>query len=189
MNSKVLMSRLAILGITSLLFLIGCGVTTTPTHSVNAGPPPVTPPVVSGAPNYGSKFYSYVNFPGDAWPTVPVSATSVSIGNPTGVAVDASGNVYIAGPSIVFKLDSGGMLTRIAGNGRNGYSGDGGLATDALLGFPRAVPNDPIDWGDVMSSPAFDSAGNLYFTDMFNNRVRKVTPDGIITTVAGNGVW
>src|SRR3989442_2665861 len=88
------------------------------------------------AQNYGSQFYSYVNFPGGNWPAVPAPATSVSIGNPTGVTTDAAGNVYIAGPSIIFKLDPSGMLTRIAVDGHNGYSGDGGPATDAELGVP-----------------------------------------------------
>ena len=97
---------------------------------------------LSLAQNYGSQFYSHVNFPGENWPAFPVRATSVSIGNPTGIATDTAGNVYIAGPSIVFKLDPSGMLTRVAGNGHNGYSGDNGPATEARLGFPRSVAYD-----------------------------------------------
>jgi sugar lactone lactonase YvrE len=116
----------------------------------------------------------------------PVPATSVSIGNPTGVAVDNNGNLYIAGPSIVFKVDPSGMLTRIAGNGHNGFSGDGGPATDALLGFPRASANDPIDFWDVVGSLAIDSSGNVYIADFFNNRIRRITSDGTISTVAGD---
>jgi len=139
------------------------------------------------AQNYGSQFYSYTNFPGGNWPAVPVPATSISIGNPTGITTDVVGNVYIAGPSIIFKLDPAGMLTRIAGDGHNGYSGDGGPATDAQVGFPLAVPYDQIDWGDAVGSLAADAAGNLYIADMFNNRVRKISPDGVISTIAGNG--
>jgi len=128
-----------------------------------------------------------VDFPGETWPGYPVPATSVPIGNPTGLAVDSTGNVYIAGPSIVFKLDPSGMLTRVAGNGHYGFSGDGGPATDALLGFPRGTPYDPIDFDDIVGSLAADSSGNLYIADFFNNRVRKITGDGVISTVAGAG--
>ena len=87
------------------------------------------------AQNYGSQFYSYVNFPGENWPASPVPATSVSIGNPTGITTDAAGNVYIAGPSIIFKLDPAGMLTRVAGDG-------GSPATAALLNRPYGVAVD-----------------------------------------------
>jgi sugar lactone lactonase YvrE len=66
-----------------------------------------------------------------------------------------------------------GIINTIAGNGTYSYSGDGGHASQAQLGSP--------------SGAAFDSAGNLYFADMKNDRVRKISPDGTITTVAGNG--
>ena len=59
----------------------------------------------------------------------------------------------------------------LAGNGLQGYSGDGGAATNASLNLPQGV--------------AFDSKGNLYIADTFNNRIRKVTPDGVFTTLAG----
>ena len=62
-----------------------------------------------------------------------------------------------------------------AGNGAQGYSGDGGPANQAMLNSP---------WG-----VAVDSAGNLYIADSFNNRIRKVDTNGIITTVAGNGTY
>src|SRR5437016_373901 len=110
----------------------------------------------------GCELNTCADFPGDAWPTTAVSATSVSIGNPTGLAVDTAGNIYIAGPSIIFKVDPSGMLTRVAGNGHNGDAGDGGPASDALFGFPRAVPHDSVDFWDVASSLAIDSMGNLY---------------------------
>jgi len=98
------------------------------------------------------------DFPGDAFHDAPVAGTSISIGNPTGIAVDMAGNVYIAGPSIVFKLDPSGMFTRVAGNGHNGYSGDGGPAKDALLGFPRATAHDIADFWDVASSLGTDAS-------------------------------
>ena len=66
------------------------------------------------------------------------------------------------------------IITRIAGNGTAGYSGNGGLATSAQLAFPR----------DVVT----DNAGNLYIADEYNNVIRKVNSAGIISTVAGTGV-
>ncbi len=67
---------------------------------------------------------------------------------------------------------TGGTITTIAGNGSEGFSGDGGPATSASLGFPCGV--------------AVDSAGNLYIADFENSRIRKVS-GGTITTIAGNG--
>src|SRR5438552_1888933 len=89
---------------------------------------------------------------GGALPAVPFPATSISIGHPTGIAVDASGNIYFTGASVVFKLDSSGMVTRIAGMGGGGYSGDGGPANQAQLNFPRAFPFDTLDWSDIVGS-------------------------------------
>jgi len=106
-----------------------------------------------------------------------------SIGWPQGVAKDGSGNVYFSSLHSVFKLDQNGVVTRIAGNLQAGYSGDGGPATDAQLFLPDE---------DEFLFPiglVVDSAGNLYVADSGNIRVRKVSPDGIITTVAGNGTW
>src|SRR5437763_477044 len=65
------------------------------------------------------------------------------------------------------------VITTVAGTGVPGYSGDGGAATSAALGYPRSV--------------AVDQSGNIYIADVGNNRVRKVSTNGTITTVAGNG--
>ncbi len=93
------------------------------------------------------------------------------------IALDASGNLYYADTNNqrIRKLDAQtGIITTIVGTGRAGFSGDGGVATQAEIRFPNAV--------------AFDRAGNLYFTDSGNSRVRKVQRDsGIISTIAGNG--
>lgn len=93
------------------------------------------------------------------------------------VAVDAAGNIYIADKSNqrVRKVNaSTGIITTVAGNGVQGYSGDGGLATSAELNYPASV--------------GLDSAGNLYIADWGNYRVRKVSAStGIITTIAGTG--
>ena len=74
----------------------------------------------------------------------------------------------------VFKLDRSGVITRVAGISAPGYSGDGGPAIDAQLSRPGGL--------------ALDGAGNLFIADIDNHRIRKVSADGIITTVAGNGV-
>ena len=104
-------------------------------------------------------------------------ATSAALWSPTGVALDSAGNLYIAdfGNHRIRKVDATtGIITTIAGNGTQGFSGDGGLATSAELGDPTQV--------------ILDSAGNLIIADPGNNRVRKVdVTTGIITTIAGNG--
>ena len=103
-------------------------------------------------------------------------ATSASLRSPFGVAVDSIGNIYIADffNSRIRKVGIDGVITTIAGNGSFGYSGDGGQAASASLAWPFGV--------------AVDSIGNIYIGDTFNNRIRKVGTDGVITTIAGNGL-
>jgi sugar lactone lactonase YvrE len=103
-------------------------------------------------------------------------ATSAQLDGPQGVAVDAAGNLFIADTdnSRVRKVTTGGVISTVAGNGTGGYSGDGGPATSAQLYNP---------WG-----VAVDTAGNLFIGDNYNHRIRKVTPSGVISTVAGNGL-
>jgi hypothetical protein len=100
-------------------------------------------------------------------------AISARLYNPWGVALDVSGNLYIADAdnSRVRKVSKG-VITTLAGNGTYGSSGDNGPATSARLSFPTGV--------------ALDSAGNLYIADVNGHCVRKVS-NGVITTVAGNG--
>jgi len=105
------------------------------------------------------------------------AATSAYLYYPQGIAVDASGNLYIADTSnyVIRKVTaSTGNISTIAGNGTSGYTGDGGAATSAELGTPRGL--------------ALDSSGNIYIGDTYYNVVRKVTiSTGYISTVAGNG--
>ncbi len=102
-------------------------------------------------------------------------ATSASLSNPSGVVVDGGGNLYIADPNNnrIRKVSAGGTISTVAGNGIYGFSGDGGPAASASLSFPFGV--------------ATDGGGNLYIADSNNNRIRKVSAEGTITTVAGNG--
>src|SRR5580658_782653 len=109
---------------------------------------------------------------GAALPT-PVAALSASIGDPPRVAVDAAGNFYFASMHSVFKVDLTGNLTRIAGNGQSGYSGDGGAATAAQLEYPDGI--------------AIDAAGNIYVADLTAQVVRIIAPNGTISTYAGQG--
>ncbi len=102
------------------------------------------------------------------------AATSAMLNKPTSVAVDAAGNVYIADQwnNRVRMISLNGVINTIAGNGTYSFSGDGGPASQAQLGGP--------------SGAAFDSAGNLYCAYINNDRVRKISPNGTITSVGGN---
>jgi uncharacterized repeat protein (TIGR01451 family) len=112
--------------------------------------------------------------------TMPVTAspgTSLSIPVSYGVAVDSSGNAYFPSTILnaVFKVDPSGVVTRIAGTGLSGYSGDNGPALNAQLYTPNGV--------------AVDSLGNVYIADSNNERIRKVSTSGVITTIAGSGAY
>ena len=102
-------------------------------------------------------------------------ATNAQVGTPYGIAVDSSGNLYFSDISnhIVRKVNGAGIITTVAGNGSSGYSGDSGPATSAKLYYPYGL--------------APDSNGNLFIADSYNQRIRQVDTNGIITTVAGNG--
>jgi trimeric autotransporter adhesin len=102
-------------------------------------------------------------------------ATSAALNFPLGVAVDASGNVYISdGVAIRMVTKSTGIITTVAGNGTFGYGGDGGPGASASVNYAAGI--------------AVDALGNLYIGDVYNNRIRMVTRStGIITTVAGDG--
>jgi sugar lactone lactonase YvrE len=121
----------------------------------------------SGLPGNGAGGYS-----GDGGP-----ATAAELDFPYGVAVDGSGNIYIAdnGNNRIRKVTvSTGIITTVAGIGLRGYSGDGGAATAARVYAPFGV--------------ALDSSGNIYIAEFGNSRIRKVTVStGIITTIAGIG--
>ena len=103
----------------------------------------------------------------------PASAAELDL--PTGLAIDNTGNLYIADQSNyrVRKINTSGIISTIAGNGVFTYTADGIAATAAGL-FPTAI--------------TLDTSGNLFIAELSNNRVRKVNTSGIISTIAGNGV-
>ena len=105
-----------------------------------------------------------------------VEAKYAEFNYPTGVAVDSSGNVYIADSANhrIRKVGTDLKISTVVGTGVSGYSGDGGAATDAKLNHPTGI--------------AVGSGGSLYIADQQNHRIRKVTPDGVIQTIAGVGL-
>ena len=100
-------------------------------------------------------------------------ATDAQLDFVNGLAVDAAGNVYIAdmNQARVRRVDPSGMIATVAGTGIGGWSGDGGPATEARITTPAGI--------------AVDSEGNLFVTEYWVGRTRRVDPDGIITTIAG----
>lgn len=104
-------------------------------------------------------------------------ATAALLYYPGGLDYDAAGNLYIADSRNhrIRKIDAAGIITTYAGTGLAGYSGDGGPATAAEMSYPESI--------------AFDAAGNMYFSDHWDACVRKIDAAGMITTVAGTGVY
>jgi len=118
---------------------------------------------ITGIGSYG--------YSGDGGP-----ATAAANSGPAGVAVDGSGNIYFCdyNNSRIRKINTSGIITTIAGNGFAGFTGDGGPASSAQINTP---------WGI-----ALDTSGNIYFSDRFNYRIRKINTSGIISTIGGNGI-
>lgn len=104
-----------------------------------------------------------------------IDAKVGQLNGPSGIAVDKKGNVYIADVynHAVRKIDTGGHLTTICGDGTSGYTGNGGDASIAKLNFPKGV--------------CVDTAGYLFIVDQGNHAIRRINLSGIINTYAGNG--
>ncbi len=102
-------------------------------------------------------------------------ATDAQIGNIGGVALDKYGNLFLAddGGNRIWKVNTAGVMNTIAGTGTYAFSGDNGPGTTAEIAGPHGI--------------AVDTMGNVFFADFGNNRVRKISTTGIITTVAGSG--
>ncbi len=103
------------------------------------------------------------------------AAYLAGLSSPSGLAIDGSGNVYIADNAhhVIRKVDAAGNISTFAGTGTGGFSGDMGPATAAMINAPYGI--------------AVDASNNIYFADTDNNRVRMVNASGIISTYAGTG--
>jgi sugar lactone lactonase YvrE len=110
---------------------------------------------------------------GDGGPAIAAQLSMTTAGS--GLALDSAGNLYIADSNNnkIRKIDTSGIITTVVGTGTAGFSGDGGTATSATLNSPRSL--------------AVDSLSNVYVADINNHRIRKISPGGTITTVAGTG--
>jgi uncharacterized protein (TIGR03437 family) len=133
-------------------------------HTVRRIAPDGTVALVAGIGDPG--------FSGDGGP-----ARLARLSAPSALALDAAGNLYIAerGNSVIRKVSPSGIVQTVAGDGIAGFGGDGGPATSARIALPDGV--------------AVDSNGNVYIADTANHRIRKVTADGTIHTIAGSDAY
>src|SRR5437762_4035466 len=104
-------------------------------------------------------------------------AASAFLNSPQAVAAGPNGVLYIADSNNhrIRRVDSNGTISTAAGNGNSGFSGDGGSAPGSQLWFPHGIAAAPD--------------GSLYIADTYNHRIRRIAPDGRISTVAGIGVY
>ncbi len=118
-----------------------------------------------------SNYFPAGGYSGDGGP-----GKLATLNHPRGLAFDAAGNLYIAdsGNNVIRRVDTGGIITTVAGTGVAGFSGDGGMASAAQLFLPGGV--------------SVDASGNLLIADTSNNRIRVVNTAGTISTLAGNGI-
>lgn len=123
---------------------------------------------------FAGNFVQGADYTGDGGP-----ATAALLNDPVAVLLDSAGNLYISDSdnNAIRMVNPSGIITTVVGDGTGnaGFVGDGGPATKAELNSPKGL--------------ALDSSGNLYIADNLNNRIRIVQPNGIITTIAGNGLF
>jgi uncharacterized protein (TIGR03437 family) len=119
--------------------------------------------------------YNISTIAGSDWVGENVPATSAILLQAEGIATDLMGNIYIsdANNHRVRMIAPDGIISTIAGNGIAGFAGDGGPAASSQVNSPYGL--------------AFDFAGNLYIADLGNARIRRITPGGVISTIAGGG--
>lgn len=155
------------------LLMSGCGDNGTEETEAVVPPTPVVP--VPASPTmalFAGNVDGYGNVDGPA--TIDSAGLVARFGNPGYVAIDSSGNFYVADTynNTIRKITAAGVVTTLAGTAGVTGSTD---ATGAAASF-----NEP-------QGIAIDSAGNVYVADSLNNRIRKITPDGVVTTFAGSG--
>jgi hypothetical protein len=111
-----------------------------------------------------------VGYSGDGGP-----ATNAQFAGAGFIALDGAGNIYVPdfGNHCIRKVSTTGIVTTVAGGNGPGYSGDGGIATDAKMNRPKGIVTDAL--------------GNLYVAEYGSNRIRKITTSGVISTIAGTG--
>ncbi|MBO9561727.1 MAG: hypothetical protein J7621_03100 [Niastella sp.] len=138
-----------------------------PDNGGGNGPNPVVVPKDSTIITFAGN--GTAGFSGDNGPAVNAQLSTTC----RRVCVDNAGNVYIADGTNhrIRKIDKAGIITTIAGTGANGFAGDNGAATSAQLSAPEGL--------------LADAAGNILFADKGNDRIRKISPSGVITTIAG----
>lgn len=104
------------------------------------------------------------------------AATAATLNTPVGIAIDASGNIFIAeaNGNVIRKINGSGIISTVAGTGTASSTGDGSAATAATLDAPVGL--------------AFDGSGNLYISESAGHRIRKVNGTGVISTYAGTGI-
>jgi sugar lactone lactonase YvrE len=161
-RARLALVTAAFAGATALIVLLAAGLLqATARRPEQVSPGRACPPAAAGTPR---------SAPGNG-----SAATGTHLARPGALAVGPRGQVYVAddGLNQILQVLPGGAFKVIAGNGRRGYSGDGGPAIAAALNFPGGM--------------TVARGGTIYFADTGNNRVRAIWPSGTITTVAGTG--
>ena len=157
----------------AIVLLAACGSASAPSNQ-----PPATPSAaVTAASPTPTATQTASPTASPVAPAAPIRALDATLTGPTGIVVDAAGNLYVSECdwtyAAIVRIDPKGMLTTFVGTTVPGFTGDGGPATAAQLYCPIGM--------------AFDTDGALVFADHVNNRIRRVDTAGIITTIVGNG--
>lgn len=157
--------RVSLAGLACIALVAGAGVT----MLVRA----IFPPANLRAPANGPAIQTIAGTGAQASSADGATALSTSLDHPVAVAIDASGAVVFIDGNRVRRVTAQGTVVTVAGGGEAGYAGDGGAAISARLDSPQAL--------------AVASDGSIFIADTLNNRIRRVDPQGIVTTVAGSG--